>query len=226
MLRFLQRHFLTGLLALSPLAITSWILWRFYVLVSGTMRPWLQRVPSLTEAYPDFFLTLIGAVVVFCVIVMVGLFTRNVIGGAFFRMLDRFFIGIPVVKSVFSATKQIASVFLQDRRTAFKKVVLFSYPRPGIFSLGFTTHESVDADLVSVFLPTTPNPTSGYMLLLPRSQVQELELSVEEAIKLVVSGGAIMTPDQVAQISTGLAALPGLSTRPGITNTEPQERMP
>ncbi len=209
MLRFLQRHFLTGLLALSPLAITSWILWRSYVLVSGTMRPWLQRVPSLTETYPDFLLTLIGAGVVFCLIVLVGLFTRNVIGGAFFRMLDRFFAGIPVVKSVFSAIKQIASVFLQDRRTAFKKVVLFTYPHPGMFSLGFTTHESPTADVVSVFLPTTPNPTSGYMLLLPRQQVLDLELSVEEAIKLVVSGGAIMTAAQVQTIGAGMTALPG-----------------
>ncbi len=209
MLRFLRRHFLTGLLALAPLGITSWILWRFYVIVSVTMRPWLQRVPSLTETYPDFFLTLIGAGVVFCLIVLVGMFTRNVIGGAFFRMLEGFFTGIPVVKSVFSATKQIASVFLQDRRTAFQKVVLFSYPRSGMYSLGFTTHDSVDANLVSVFLPTTPNPTSGYMLLLPRSQVFELGLSVEEAIKLVVSGGAIMTSDQVQQISSGLASLSG-----------------
>ncbi len=207
MLGFLRRHFLTGLLAVSPLAITSWILWRTYLLVSGVMRPWLQRIPSLTETYPDFFLTVIGAGVVFCLIVLIGLLTRNVIGGAFFRMLDRFFTGIPVVKSVFSAIKQIAAVFLQDRRTAFQKVVLFSYPRPGMYSLGFTTHEDTRADVVSVFLPTTPNPTSGYMLLVPRDQVRELPLSVEEAIKLVVSGGAIMTSAQVGEIGDGMTAL-------------------
>ncbi len=210
MLKFLQRHFLTGLLAVTPLAITSWILWRAYLLVSATMRPWLDRVPSLTETYPDFFLTLIGAAVVFGIIVLVGLLTRNVIGRAFFGLLDRMFTGIPVVKSVFLATRQIAEVFLQDRRTAFQKVVLFTYPRPGMYSLGFTTHECGDPALVSVFLPTTPNPTSGYMLLVPRDQVCELELSVEEAIRLVVSGGAIMTRDQVREIGRGMS-MPGLA---------------
>lgn len=207
MLRFLQRHFWTGLLAVSPLAITCWILWRAYLLVSATMKPWLARVPSLTETYPDFFLTLIGVGVVFCLIVLVGLLARNVIGGAFFRMLDRFFAGIPVVKSVFSAIKQIAEVFLQDRRTAFKKVVLFAYPRPGMYSLGFTTHEDFESGVVSVFLPTTPNPTSGYMLLVPMEDVQELDLAVEAAIKLVVSGGAIMTKTQVSEIRDGMAAM-------------------
>jgi len=207
MLRFLQRHFLTGLLAVSPLAITSWILWRAYVLVSATMGPWLARVPSLTETYPDFFLTLIGVGVVFCLIVLIGMLARNVIGGAFFRMLDRFFAGIPVVKSVFSAIKQIAEVFLHDRRTAFKKVVLFAYPRPGMYSLGLTTHEDPQAGVVSVFLPTTPNPTSGYMLLVLTEDVQVLDIAVEEAIKLVVSGGSIMTKAQVSEIRGGMAAM-------------------
>ncbi len=223
MLGFLRRHFLTGLLAVSPLAITSWILWRVYLLVSGTMRPWLQRVPSLTETYPDFFLTIIGMGVVLCLIVLIGLLTRNVIGGAFFRMLDRFFNGIPVVKSVFSATKQIAAVFLQDRRTAFQKVVLFSYPRPGMYSLGFTTHENTGRDVVSVFLPTTPNPTSGYMLLVPAGQVTELDLPVEEAIKLVVSGGAIMTAGQVDEIRDGMDILAPDHRLP---SDEPRETRP
>jgi len=179
------------------------------VLVSATMGPWLARVPSLTETFPDFFLTLIGVGVVLVLIVLIGMLARNVIGVAFFRMLERFFTGIPVVKSVFSATKQIAEVFLQDRRTAFQEVVLFSYPRPGMYSLGFTTHEDLEADLVSVFLPTTPNPTSGYMLLVPLSDVRVLDIAVEEAIKLVVSGGAIMREDQVREIRRGMAGIQG-----------------
>lgn len=204
MLRFLQKHFLTGLLAISPLAITSWILWRFYLLVSATMKPWLQRIPALTDAYPDFFLTVIGAAVFLLLIVLVGVFTRNVIGVAFFRMVERLFVRIPVVKSVFSATKQLAEVFLQDRRTAFQKVVLFEYPRAGMYSLGFVTRDEPADPQVNVFLPTTPNPTSGFMLLIPRDQVRELGVPVEEAIKLVVSGGAIMTTDQALAVAGAL----------------------
>jgi len=101
-----------------------------------------------------------------------------------------------VVKSVFSAIKQISEVFLQDRRTAFQKVVLFAYPRQGLYSIGFVTRDEPENPLVNIFLPTAPNPTSGFMLLVPRQELVELGIPVEEAIKLIVSGGSIMTPAQ------------------------------
>lgn len=198
MLKFLQRHFLTGLLSITPLVITTWILWRFYVLISSTMRPWLRRIPAVSETYPEFLLTLIGVVVFLLLIILVGLFTRNLIGIAFFRLLERFFKQIPVVKSVFTAVKQISEVFLQDRRTAFQKVVLFEYPRRGLYSIGFLTRDEEGEDLVNIFLPTTPNPTSGFMLLAPRQDLMELRIPVEEAIKIIVSGGSIMTVEQAA----------------------------
>ncbi|PID81604.1 hypothetical protein CSA17_00765 [bacterium DOLJORAL78_65_58] len=200
MLKFLQRHFLTGLLSITPLAITVWILWHFYKLVSESLKPWVERLPGMGETYPGFVLTLIGMVGVLLAITLVGLFTRNLIGMAFFRLVERFFVRIPVVKSVFSATKQIAEVFLKDRRTAFKKVVLFEYPRQGLLSIGFVTRDEPGEDLLNVFLPTAPNPTSGYMLLVPREDTRELGIPVEEAIKLIVSGGAIMTETQAANI--------------------------
>jgi len=205
--RFLQKHFLTGLLSITPLVLTSWILWRVYVLISATMRPWLQRIPAVTETYPDFLLTIIGVVVFVLLITLVGLFTRNLIGIAFIRVLEKFFEQIPVVKSVFSAVKQIAQVFLQDRRTAFQKVVLFAYPRRGLYSMGFVTRDEPEQTLVNVFLPTTPNPTSGFMLLVPRQELVELSIPVEEAIKLIVSGGAIMTSEQAVLIGGNAAKL-------------------
>ena len=207
MYKFMQRHFLTGLLSITPLVFTSWILWRFYVLISATMRPWLQRIPAVTETYPDFLLTLIGVVVFVLLITIVGMFTRNLIGIAFIRALEKFFEQIPVVKSVFSAVKQIAQVFLQDRRTAFQKVVLFAYPRRGLYSMGFVTRDEPEQLLVNVFLPTTPNPTSGFMLLVPREELVELAIPVEEAIKLIVSGGAIMTPEQAVLVGGSAAQL-------------------
>ncbi len=201
MYRFLQRHFLTGLLAITPLVITSWILWRFYVLISTTMRPWLQRIPAITDTYPEFLLTFFGVVAFVLLITLVGLFTRNLIGIAFFRVLERFFEQIPVVKGVFSAIKQISEVFLRDRRTAFQKVVLFAYPRQGLYSIGFVTQDEPEHRLVNVFLPTAPNPTSGFMLLVPREELVELGIPVEEAIKLIVSGGSIMTHAQAQLVS-------------------------
>ena len=219
-MRFLQKHFLTGLLAITPLVITSWILWRFYVLISTTMRPWLQRIPAITDTYPEFLLTFFGVVAFVLMITLVGLFTRNLIGIAFFRVLERFFQQIPVVKGVFSAIKQISEVFLRDRRTAFQKVVLFAYPRQGLYSIGFVTKDEPEHRLVNVFLPTAPNPTSGFMLLVPREELVELGIPVEEAIKLIVSGGAIMTHAQ--------AQLIGESTRriTGTVETTPPEGIP
>jgi uncharacterized membrane protein len=207
MLKFLQRHFLTGLLAITPLAITGWILWRFYLLVSGTMRPWLKRIPAVSEAYPEFVLTVMGLVGFVLAIVLVGMFTRNIIGVAFFRLVERVLTQIPVVKSVFTAVKQIAEVLLQDQRRAFKKVALFEYPRRGLYSVVFLTSDEPDRDLAAVFLPTTPNPTSGFMLVVPRTELVELEIPVEDAIKLIVSGGSIMTPGQAAQIEGGVRSL-------------------
>lgn len=200
MIAFWRKHFLTGLLAITPLAITAWILWKFYALISSTIGPWIQRIPYL-EIYPRFYLTLLGMLIFVLLISFVGMFTRNLIGMAFFRLVERFIERIPIVKSVFSASKQIAGVFLQDRRTAFQKVVLFEYPRRGLYSLGFVTRDAETDDQVAVFLPTTPNPTSGYMLLIPQADVTELSIPVEEAIKLIVSGGSIMTPKQARAIA-------------------------
>ncbi len=192
MLKVLRGYFLTGLLAVTPLAITLWILWRFYLLIDSTLRPWLQRIPSLRDTYPDFFLTVIGFISFLLLITLIGVFTRNLIGIALLNLVDRTMQKIPVVKNLFTATKQIAEVFLADRRSAFKQVVMFEYPRRGIYSLGFVTSDNRDDPLLSVFLPTTPNPTSGYMLLVPRSNAQILPIAIEDGVKMIISGGAVI----------------------------------
>lgn len=205
MIHWLRRNFLTGLVTLAPLAITGWVVWRFYELVSAGIRPWVQRVPTLAEAYPDFLLTMVGLLAVMLIIALIGFLARNLIGIAFFRLVERLLERIPIVKSMYSGTKQIAEVMLQDRRTAFRKAVLLEYPRRGIWSLGFVTREDAGAATDAVFLPTTPNPTSGIMLLVPRRDLHVLDIPVEQAIKLVVSGGSIMTPEQAEHISARLA---------------------
>jgi uncharacterized membrane protein len=218
-LKVLRRHFLTGLVALTPLAITLWVLWRLYELIDSTLRPWLQRVlPSLSETYPSFILTFIAAVAFVLLITLVGLFTRNLIGIAFFGLVERFFDKIPGVRSLFSATKQIAEVLLADHRSAFKQVVLFEYPRRGVFSIGFVTADTPGHDFLNVFLPTTPNPTSGYLLMVPRDEAAILPLNIEEGVRLIISGGSVMNAEQAAALratSARLAANMKVTTPPG-----------
>ena len=124
-------------------------------------------------------------------------------------LLERFFQQIPVVKSVFSVVQQMSAVFLRDQRRAFQDVVVFAYPRPGLYSLGFVTRDEEGDDLVNVFLPTAPNPTSGFMLLMPRAEIRSVDIPVEDAIKLIVSGGSIMSAAQADAIRTRIdMALP------------------
>jgi len=217
MWRWLQRHFLTGLLAVTPLAVTIWILVKTYELIDSTMRPWLQRIPQLTEAYPEQLLTLIAFVSFLLLIVLVGLGTRSLVGVAFLNLVERVLKRIPVVKTIFVATKQIASVFLTDNRSAFQQVVLFEYPQPHSFSIGFVTRDEPDTGLLNIFLPTTPNPTSGYMLLLPRERTVVLPITVEDGIKLIISGGSVTTSDQAADLEGAARRL--LEQRPEMEDT-------
>jgi uncharacterized membrane protein len=212
--RWLQRHFLTGLLTITPAAVTVWVLVKSYELIDATMRPWLQRIPRLTETYPDELLTLIAFVSFLLVIVLVGLLTRSLVGVAFFNLVERVIERIPVVKTIFSATKQIASVFLTDQRSAFQQVVLIEYPRYDCHSIGFVTRDEPDSEILNVFLPTTPNPTSGYMLLLPREQVEVLPVTIEDGIKIIISGGSVISPEQAAFLQDAAGALQQRRLRP------------
>jgi len=188
----LRQHFVTGLLTVTPLVITGWILWRFYQAVDGTLRPLLERIVFLRDYVPPFFLTLLGVLASLLLLVLIGMITRTLIGVAFFGLFERLINRIPIIKSIFSVTKQISGVLLADNRQAFQRVVMFEYPRRGIWSLGFITHDDPARDIVHVFLPTTPNPTSGFMLLVPRADALVLPMTVEEGIRLIISGGAVV----------------------------------
>lgn len=206
MIAFLRRNLLTGILAITPLALTLWVLWKLYGLIAGLLRPLLARLPFISDHYPEFALTLLGVAAFVPVLVLLGLFTRNLAGKAFFGYVDQLFERIPLVKGLFATFKQIAGVFGSEQGRSFKQVVAVQFPHPGTLALAFVTRDEADSDLVAVFLPTTPNPTSGFMLLLRREDVLPVAITVEEAIKLVVSGGAIMSPAQVAAIGRGRPA--------------------
>jgi len=195
----MRQHFLTGVLTITPVAVTAWILWRLYLFVDRALRPLLERIQPL-ETLPDVMVTVLGVVLSLILIFVVGLVSRNLIGKALFGLVEKLFHNIPIVKGIFAAVKQIAEVFLGDGRQAFQKVVLFEYPRRGLWSLGFLTKDDPANDLVHVFLPTTPNPTSGYLLLVPRADAMFPDMSVEDGIRLIISGGAVVTPADAARL--------------------------
>ncbi len=194
----LRRAFLTGLLVLAPLGLTAWVFWWLFRTIDDLMRPVLLRTPGLAELLPPEGLKGLGFVAAVIVVVLVGLFANNLLGRAFFGGLDRLIARIPWIKAIYGASKEIAGVVFSERGRAFRKVVLFEYPRAGLYSVGFVTLEEDEADVpvVHVFLPTTPNPTSGYFLMVPREDAIPLPISVEEGLKLIVSGGAVVPGDR------------------------------
>jgi uncharacterized membrane protein len=207
----IRRAFLTGLLVLAPLGITAWVFTWIFRSIDGLMRPWLLRaIPQLRGSIPEEGFTGIGFVAAILIVVLVGIFANNLLGRAFFGAIDRVVGRIPWVKGVYSATKEISGVVFTERGQAFRKVVLFEYPRPGLYSLGFVTRESqsdLPHDVYNVFLPTTPNPTSGYFLMVPREDAIPLSISIEDGLKLIVSGGAVISPANRQLIEQALARL-------------------
>lgn len=187
---------MTGLLTVTPLAITGWILWRFYLVVDNALRPVLERLIPVPWYIPPFVVTTLGVLVSLLLLALIGIITRTLLGVAMIGVFERIIDRIPIIKGIFRVTKQIAEVLLADNRKAFRDVAMFEYPRKGIWSLGFVTHDDPGRDLLHVFLPTTPNPTSGYMLLVPRADARILPMSVEDGIRLIISGGAVVSAEQ------------------------------
>jgi len=188
----LRQWFWTGVLTITPVALTLWVMWRLLVIIDHSLRPSLERIPWVRLHLPGVLVTLAGVALLLLLIAVTGLLARNLIGRAVFGVVARLLNRIPVIKGVYSLSKQIAETLMVDHRSAFKQVILFEYPRRGLWSLGFVTHDDPSREHLHVFLPTTPNPTSGFLLLVPRAQARMLSLGIEEAVRLVVSGGAVV----------------------------------
>ena len=198
MREILQRYFLAGLLVFLPVAITLWFLgW-----VIGLMDGLLDVLPA--RLHPNFYLPFaipgLGAIVTFGFILFLGVLTRGVATRRFLAAWDRVFVQIPIFRGVYTAVQKLVQTFLGQSH-ANRQVVMIEYPRKGVYTVGFAMgrawHELVknnEVPLVNVFIPTTPNPTSGFYLLVPANDVAPLNLSMEEALKLITSGGLI-TPD-------------------------------
>ncbi|RKP58907.1 DUF502 domain-containing protein [Pararobbsia silviterrae] len=192
----LKTYFLTGLLVLVPLAITLWVLG----LVIGTMDQTLNLLPSAwqPERLLGYNLPGIGAVLTLVFIFIVGLLTQNFIGQKLVMWWETLLAHIPIVGPLYTSVKQVSDTLLSSSGNAFRKALLIEYPRKGCFTIAFMTGipggdvaNHLHGDHVSVYVPTTPNPTSGFFLMLPRSEVVELDMTVDAALKYIVSMGVV-----------------------------------
>jgi uncharacterized membrane protein len=192
----LKTYFLTGLLVLVPLAITLWVLG----LVIGTMDQTLRLLPESWQ--PDAWLGVhvpgLGALLTLAFIFVVGLLTQNFIGQTLVKWWDWLLRHIPIVGPLYTSIKQVSDTLLSSSGNAFRKALLIEYPRAGSYTIAFLTGVpggdvalQLKGDHVSVYVPTTPNPTSGFFLIVPRAEVIELDMSVDAALKYIVSMGVV-----------------------------------
>ena len=207
-----RRAFLTGLLVLAPLGITGWVFYWLFRTIDDFARPVMLQIPAIRNNLPEEGITGLGVLATMIVVVLVGLFANNLLGRTFFGSIDRVLNRVPWVKGVYGATKEIAGVVFTDKGRAFRKVVLFEYPRRGTYSIGFVTLEpnedgTLQNDYYHVFLPTSPNPTSGYFLLVPRDDLVQLPMTIEEGLKLIVSGGSVVSASGRDAIDVALSRL-------------------
>ena len=213
-LRALRFYLITGLLVWIPLIVTLWLTWWLlknvglglenliksaYLAVNdlGQHISWLQFLPEI-EYKPGF-----GFLIAIALFLTTGFLARNLVGRRVIRAGERIMDRIPLVSKIYRAVQQIRDVFVSRDGTVFQQVCLVEYPRKGVYAVAFITstdqgvvHDVVDKQLYSVFVPTTPNPTSGFLLYLNPEEITILDISVEEAMKLIISAGAYLPGSQ------------------------------
>jgi uncharacterized membrane protein len=196
----LRNYFLAGILVTAPIGITFYLAWQFIHFVDSRVTPIIPAKYN-PETYLPFSIPGLGLIVVVVGLILIGALTAGFMGRMFVHTSERVVERMPVIRNVYGAVKQITEAVFAKKAEALRQVVLFEYPRKGLWALGFTTgitegevQDRTGAEVVNVFLPTTPNPTSGYLLFVPRKDLVVLSMTVEEGIKMVVSGGIVTPP--------------------------------
>ena len=197
MIARLKNYLFTGILVTAPVALTFWIaisLVKFFdKLVTPLIPIYLNPNTYLPRDLPG-----LGLIVLLVILILIGSVTANFFGSWILKQTDRFISKIPLIKTFYKTIKQILETILRTNSQAFRDAVLVEYPRRGAWVIGFTTGEvkgevkkKINTPLVNVFVPTTPNPTSGFLLMIPKKELKYLNVSVDEAIKTIVSAGII-----------------------------------
>lgn len=201
----MKKYLITGLLIWVPLIITVWVL-SFLV---GTLDQTLLLLPA--DWHPrsllGFNIPGLGVLLTLAVVLLTGMLTANIIGQRMLQLWEGMLVRIPVVKSLYSSVKQVSDTLLSSSGLAFRKAMLVQYPRQGSWTIAFLTGQPggdvanyLTGEYVSVYVPTTPNPTSGFFLMMPKSDVIELDMSVDEALKYIISMG-VVPPENKRQLN-------------------------
>jgi uncharacterized membrane protein len=199
----LRTLLLAGLLILAPAYLTIYVLVLLFRFMDGIFAPLIDKTLSTVLEEPGIHIPGLGILLTLMVILFLGWLSTGVLGRRIIGSAEAFIRRIPVARSVYGATKGVLEAVSRDQADAFKRVVLVEYPRRGTYGIGFVTGGPArwaasphDEELIPVFVPTTPNPTSGYLLLVPPREIIECPVTVEEGIRMVVSGG-ILQPELI-----------------------------
>ena len=194
-----RRYFLAGILVTSPILITVYVTWLIVTFVDTQVAGMLPESLDFTKKLPHQIPGL-GLIISIIAITFIGAITPGFIGRTLLKSGERVLNKMPVVRSIYGAIKQIMETVMSTNSDSFREVVLVEYPRKGIWVIGFVTGEtkgevqSLTKDkVINIFVPTTPNPTSGFLLFIPQKDLVYMDMKVEDAVKMVISGG-IMTP--------------------------------
>ncbi len=198
----LRAYMLAGILVTAPISITLYLAWIFIDFVDRQVTPIIPAKYN-PENYLPYGMPGLGLLIVVVALILIGALTAGFVGRFFLRMSERVLARMPIIRSVYSAVKQILETVLAQQSNAFREAVLVEYPRRGIWAIAFITGRTegeiqsiTKEEVINIFLPTTPNPTSGFLLFVPRKELIPLSMSVEEAIKMVISGGIVTPPDR------------------------------
>jgi len=199
-----RNAFFAGLLLLAPSLVTIWAFTKIIDLVGGTFRPvFFFYVPESLRDRPSLSLVwdILATLIVVLLVTAFGYLSRYVLGKYFGGLAERFILNIPGVSAVYNTVKQIVATFSAQNRNLFSKVVLVEFPRRGSWVIGFLTNKTqgeaqtkTALETWTVFIPTTPNPTSGFLIMVPRTDLVELDMSVGDGMKMIISGGGVVPP--------------------------------
>jgi uncharacterized membrane protein len=198
MLAHLKKYLAVGLIAILPLWITYFILLAVFNVIASLARPYFGAIPFLTES--PLLLSLFSFFGTLVFLFVLGVFMTNVVGRKAFSMFEAYLQKIPVLSGIYASIRKLINLFYDEGSMTrrFERVVLVEFPRKGLHSIGFVTSEGgptlaarVGREVLTVFIPTTPNPTSGVLIVMPKEDAVAIDISVDAAVKMIISGGII-----------------------------------
>ncbi len=201
----LRAYLLAGILITAPVFVTLYIAWAFITFIDDKI---VALIPARynPEQYLPFSIPGLGLVVLLVGLTLVGALTAGFVGRQFNRLSENAFARMPILRGIYSATKQVFETVLAQKSQAFREAVLIEYPRKGLWTVAFVTGRPegeigklASEEMLLIYVPTTPNPTSGFLLVVPKRETIPLAMTVEEAIKYVVSTGLVVPPERVGQ---------------------------